>query len=76
MSCRTQRHEVNLIMMRLLSVFMSRTKAGTKPSGESSSFISSSTAAAMLQNTGLDFCLRILQHLLDQWRKMSPDEVS
>lgn len=34
MSCRSAKHEVHLIMMRLLSVFMSRTKAGTKPSGE------------------------------------------
>ena len=33
-SCRTSRHEVQLIVMRLLSVFMSRTKAGTKPSSE------------------------------------------
>jgi E3 ubiquitin-protein ligase UBR4 len=34
MSERSARHEVQLIIMRLLSVFMSRTKAGTKPSSE------------------------------------------
>ena len=112
MSCRSQQHEVQLIMMRLISVFMSRTKAGTKPSGEvsrsifsvyqmerrvqsgsaeteclwlnrvsffyfqSSSFISSSTANAMLQAGGLDFCLIILQNLLDHWKKVLPEEVS
>jgi len=34
LSCRTLTHEVQLIIMRLLSVFMSRTKAGTKSSAE------------------------------------------
>ena len=31
-STRSARHEVQLIIMRLLSVLMSRTKTGTKPS--------------------------------------------
>ena len=43
MSCRSQHHEVQLIMMRLISVFMSRTKAGTKPSGEVSAILSDNT---------------------------------
>ena len=34
MACRTLNHEVQLVIMRLLSVLMSRTKAGTKPSPE------------------------------------------
>ncbi len=32
--CRTLNHEVQLVIMRLLSVLMSRTKAGTKSSSE------------------------------------------
>ena len=42
---------------------------------QSSSFISSSTANAMLQAGGLDFCLIILQNLLDHWKKVSPEDV-
>lgn len=34
MHCRTLNYEVQLVIMRLLSVLMSRTKAGTKPSAE------------------------------------------
>lgn len=34
LSCRTLNHEMRLIVMRLLSVLMSRTKAGTKPAAE------------------------------------------
>ena len=33
-SARTPHHEVQLIVMRLLSVFMSRTKSGTKAASE------------------------------------------
>jgi E3 ubiquitin-protein ligase UBR4 len=42
LSCRTLNHEMRLIVMRLLSVLMSRSKAGTKPTAEvlnSSSFL-------------------------------------
>ena len=34
MACRSLNHEVQLVVMRLLSVLMSRSKAGTKPAPE------------------------------------------
>lgn len=34
MSCRSYMHEMQLVVMRLFSVLMSRTKTGSKPSSE------------------------------------------
>ncbi|CAH1787172.1 unnamed protein product, partial [Owenia fusiformis] len=71
-SCRTHRHEFQLIVMRLLSVLMSRIKAGPKP--EWSSFISSSTGAALLSCDAIDFCLRVLKSLLEYWKQLPAEE--
>ena len=37
-ACRTKEFEVKLVYLRLLSVLLSRTKAGTKPSNEVKSY--------------------------------------
>ena len=34
-----------------------------------------STAAALLQCNGLDYCLSLLKGLLEHWKNASPDEV-
>ncbi|ELU10961.1 hypothetical protein CAPTEDRAFT_154354 [Capitella teleta] len=76
LSCRTLNHEMRLIVMRLLSVLMSRTKAGTKPAAESSSFLSVCTGSALLQVGALDYCLNVLKALLDFWKQAPSEEGS
>ncbi|XP_069096233.1 E3 ubiquitin-protein ligase UBR4 isoform X5 [Pleurodeles waltl] len=72
---RTALNEVHLVVMRLLSVFMSRTKSGSKSSTcESSSLISSATAAALLNSGAVDYCLHVLKSLLDYWKGQQGDE--
>ncbi|XP_069467171.1 E3 ubiquitin-protein ligase UBR4 isoform X2 [Ambystoma mexicanum] len=72
---RTALNEVHLVVMRLLSVFMSRTKSGSKSSiCESSSLISSSTASALLNSGAVDYCLHVLKSLLDYWKSQQGDE--
>ncbi|KAL3872340.1 hypothetical protein ACJMK2_040271 [Sinanodonta woodiana] len=73
-ACRSKRYEVMLVYLRLVSVLLSRTKAGTKPSNKSSSFISNSTARALLSNDAIDYCLKILQKLLTYWKNYNPAE--
>ncbi|XP_069598111.1 E3 ubiquitin-protein ligase UBR4 isoform X6 [Ranitomeya imitator] len=72
---RTHLNEVHLVVMRLLSVFMSRTKSGSKSSiCESSSLISSATATALLSSGAVDYCLHVLKSLLDYWKSQQSDE--
>ncbi|KAM9298998.1 E3 ubiquitin-protein ligase UBR4 [Gastrophryne carolinensis] len=72
---RTPLNEVHLVIMRLLSVFMSRTKSGSKSSiCESSSLISSATATALLSSGAVDYCLHVLKSLLDYWKSQQSDE--
>ncbi|XP_055254807.1 E3 ubiquitin-protein ligase UBR4 [Moschus berezovskii] len=72
---RSALNEVHLVLMRLLSVFMSRTKSGSKSSTcESSSLISSATAAALLSSGAVDYCLHVLKSLLEHWKSQQSDE--
>ncbi|KAJ8780846.1 hypothetical protein J1605_000889 [Eschrichtius robustus] len=72
---RSALNEVHLVVMRLLSVFMSRTKSGSKSSiCESSSLISSATAAALLSSGAVDYCLHVLKSLLEYWKSQQNDE--
>ncbi|KAF7239331.1 E3 ubiquitin-protein ligase UBR4 [Varanus komodoensis] len=89
---RTALNEVHLVIMRLLSVFMSRTKSGSKSSicefglpshsgsqramaqPESSSLISSATAAALLSSGAVDYCLYVLKSLLEYWKNQQNEE--
>ncbi|XP_059232403.1 E3 ubiquitin-protein ligase UBR4 isoform X2 [Mustela nigripes] len=72
---RSALNEVHLVVMRLLSVFMSRTKSGSKSSiCESSSLISSATAAALLSSGAVDYCLHVLKSLLEYWKSQQNDD--
>ncbi|KAG1664196.1 E3 ubiquitin-protein ligase UBR4 [Nymphon striatum] len=64
-------HEVQLVIMRLLSVMMSKSKAGTLKTSANdncSSFISNSTANALLNSGVISFCLTALKALLKHWK--------
>ncbi|XP_028980055.2 E3 ubiquitin-protein ligase UBR4 isoform X4 [Esox lucius] len=67
-------NEVHLVIMRLLSVFMSRTKSGSKSSSESSSLISNATATALLSLGAVDYCLHVLKSLLEFWKSQQGEE--
>ncbi|KAG7276340.1 hypothetical protein CRUP_032395 [Coryphaenoides rupestris] len=67
-------NEVHLVIMRLLSVFMSRTKSGSKSSSESSSLISNATATALLSLGSIDYCLHVLKSLLEFWKSQQGEE--
>ncbi|XP_055747277.1 E3 ubiquitin-protein ligase UBR4 [Salvelinus fontinalis] len=69
-------NEVHLVIMRLLSVFMSRTKSGSKSSSESSSLISNATATALLSQGAIDYCLHVLKSLLEFWKSQQEEEES
>ncbi|XP_064423992.1 E3 ubiquitin-protein ligase UBR4 [Latimeria chalumnae] len=66
-------NEVHLVIMRLLSVFMSRTRSGSK-SSESSSLISNATATALLSSGAIDYCLHVLKSLLEYWKTQQSEE--
>uniref|UniRef100_A0A673LQI7 E3 ubiquitin-protein ligase UBR4-like n=1 Tax=Sinocyclocheilus rhinocerous TaxID=307959 RepID=A0A673LQI7_9TELE len=71
---RSSINEVHLVIMRLLSVFMSRTKSGSKSSSESSSLISNTTATALLSMGAIDYCLHVLKSLLEFWKTQQGEE--
>uniref|UniRef100_A0A3B4FTU0 Ubiquitin protein ligase E3 component n-recognin 4 n=1 Tax=Pundamilia nyererei TaxID=303518 RepID=A0A3B4FTU0_9CICH len=71
---RSSINEVHLVIMRLLSVFMSRTKSGSKSSSESSSLISNATATALLSLGSIDYCLQVLKSLLEFWKSQQGEE--
>ncbi|XP_054157835.1 E3 ubiquitin-protein ligase UBR4-like [Oppia nitens] len=83
---RNPTNEVKLIIMRLLSILMSRVRTGSSsskmPSSSmdlletSSAFCSSVTATTLMQSNILDFCLQILIHLLSYWKTYSNEESS
>ncbi|XP_054720473.1 E3 ubiquitin-protein ligase UBR4-like [Uloborus diversus] len=74
---RTPSREVNLIVMRLLSIMMSRVKGTPKSSlGESSTFCSSATAMALVSSNAIDYCLQVLKVLLDYWKGMQTEDKS
>uniref|UniRef100_A0A8C2Q0J9 E3 ubiquitin-protein ligase UBR4-like domain-containing protein n=1 Tax=Cyprinus carpio TaxID=7962 RepID=A0A8C2Q0J9_CYPCA len=71
---RSSVNEVHLVIMRLLSVFMSRTKSGSKSSSESSSLISNATATALLSMGAIEYCLHVLKSLLEFWKTQQGEE--
>ncbi|BFZ02848.1 hypothetical protein BsWGS_05885 [Bradybaena similaris] len=72
-ACRSDHNEVKLILLRLVSVLLSRSRSGSKYSSESS-FISSKTASALLQSGTIPYCLQVLRNLLPYWRDYNADE--
>ncbi|CAL1532573.1 unnamed protein product [Lymnaea stagnalis] len=72
-SCRSDHFEVKLILLRLVSVLLSRSRSGTKYSSESS-FVSNKTACALLQSGAIPYCLQVLTNLLPYWRTYTTEE--
>ncbi|XP_069695727.1 E3 ubiquitin-protein ligase UBR4 isoform X2 [Periplaneta americana] len=71
---RNKEREVHLVIMRLLSVLMSRSKSNTKTTGDNSSFVSQTTAAMLLQAGVIDYCLTLLKALLQYWKSSTMEE--
>uniref|UniRef100_A0A0K8SV35 E3 ubiquitin-protein ligase UBR4 n=4 Tax=Lygus hesperus TaxID=30085 RepID=A0A0K8SV35_LYGHE len=69
---RTAHREVQIVIMRLLSVLMSRPKSTSKV--VNSSFVSQ-TAANVLRSSGMiDYCLLLLKQLIPYWKKTGTEE--
>ncbi|KAK7862494.1 hypothetical protein R5R35_005919 [Gryllus longicercus] len=71
---RTKEREVHLVIMRLLSVLMSRSKSNSKTANDNSTFVSQTTAAVLMQAGAVDYCLTLLKSLLTYWKSLSIDE--
>lgn len=69
---RNLHREVSLVIMRLLSVLMSRPKSSSK-SGNAS-FVSQTTANMLLQSGMIDYCLILLKELIPYWKNSSQEE--
>ncbi|XP_046403829.1 E3 ubiquitin-protein ligase UBR4 isoform X2 [Ischnura elegans] len=73
---RTPQREVQLIIIRLLNVLMSRTKSSYKGSvnGDNSGFVAGITASTLIQAGVVDHCLHWLKALLQHWKNSSVEE--
>ncbi|XP_051158982.1 E3 ubiquitin-protein ligase UBR4 isoform X2 [Leptopilina boulardi] len=71
---RSNKREVHLVIMRLLSVLMSRSKGSTKNQVDNPNFVSQTTAAILSNNGVIDYCLNLLKALLDYWKNTSNEE--
>ncbi|XP_065346150.1 E3 ubiquitin-protein ligase UBR4 [Cloeon dipterum] len=60
--------EVHLVMMRFLSVLMSRAKTASKAATASDAFVSQTTATSLVDSRAIDYCLSLLQGLLVYWK--------
>ncbi|KAK6636982.1 hypothetical protein RUM43_010649 [Polyplax serrata] len=73
---RTTKREVHLVVMRLLSVLMSRSKTNSKSGSENSNFVSQTTATVLLQAGVIKYCLKILQELLKYWKISNSEDTN
>uniref|UniRef100_A0A2C9K8S7 UBR-type domain-containing protein n=1 Tax=Biomphalaria glabrata TaxID=6526 RepID=A0A2C9K8S7_BIOGL len=73
-SNRSDHFEVKLILLRLISVLLSRSRSGSKYSSESS-FVSYKTANALLQSGTINYCLQVLINLLPYWKDFNLEDV-
>ncbi|KYN27374.1 E3 ubiquitin-protein ligase UBR4 [Trachymyrmex cornetzi] len=71
---RSNKREVHLVIMRLLSVLMSRSKYAAKTSSDNPNFVSQTTAAILSKAGIIDYCLTLLQALLDYWKTTNTEE--
>ncbi|KYM95161.1 E3 ubiquitin-protein ligase UBR4 [Cyphomyrmex costatus] len=67
---RSNKREVHLVIMRLLSVLMSRSKYAAKTPSDNPNFVSQTTAAILSKAGIIDYCLTLLQALLDYWKTL------
>ncbi|KAF4529110.1 hypothetical protein B566_EDAN013679 [Ephemera danica] len=73
---RTPQLEVHLVMMRFLSVLMSRAKSTSKNSNESDHFVSQTTASTLMDNSVVQYCLGLLKGLLLYWKNQNTNQES
>ncbi|XP_025161061.1 protein purity of essence isoform X3 [Harpegnathos saltator] len=71
---RSNKREVHLVIMRVLSVLMSRSKYTTKTPSDNPNFVSQTTAAILSKAGIIDYCLTLLQALLDYWKTTTTEE--
>lgn len=79
---RDKQKEVQLILMRLLSVLMSRCKSSSSTNSSKSTsqdntvFISKTTATVLHKAEIIAFCSKLLQSLLEYWKNTEKEESS
>ncbi|CAD6222096.1 GSCOCG00011717001-RA-CDS, partial [Cotesia congregata] len=71
---RSRKREVHLIIMRLLSVLMSRSKCNNKSLVENSNFIPQLTAKILNKAGVINYCLILLKALLEYWKTTSTED--
>ncbi|XP_012287187.1 E3 ubiquitin-protein ligase UBR4 isoform X2 [Orussus abietinus] len=71
---RSNKREVHLVIMRLLSVLMSRSKYNAKVQPDNPNFVSQTTAAILSKAGIVDYCLTLLKALLDYWKTTSTED--
>ena len=77
MSTRTLFREFQLVILRLLSVLMSRTRASSTPSqstSESINFVSKTTAASLAQSGLVSHHLKMLKSIVTYWQSLPQDD--
>ncbi|CAG9835872.1 unnamed protein product [Diabrotica balteata] len=79
---RTTQREVQLILLRLLSVLMQRCKTSSTstssktPIPDSTTFVSRTTATALHKADIINYCNKLLQALLSYWRNSTSEDDS
>ncbi|KAK0172054.1 hypothetical protein PV328_005423 [Microctonus aethiopoides] len=73
---RNNKREVHLVIMRLLSVLMSRSKYNIKTQSENANFVSQMTASILSKAGVIDYCLTLLKALLEYWKKTTVEDSS
>ncbi|XP_008551349.1 E3 ubiquitin-protein ligase UBR4 isoform X1 [Microplitis demolitor] len=71
---RSKKREVHLIIMRLLSVLMSRSKCASKSQTENSNFVPQITAKILNKAGVISYCLTLLRALLEYWKTTSTED--
>nr|XP_012152236.1 PREDICTED: protein purity of essence isoform X3 [Megachile rotundata] len=71
---RSNKREVHLVIMRLLSVLMSRSKYTVKTQNENSNFVSQMAAEILSKAGVIDYCLTLSKALLEYWKTTSTEE--
>ncbi|XP_014258727.1 E3 ubiquitin-protein ligase UBR4 isoform X2 [Cimex lectularius] len=66
--------EVQIVVMRLLSVLMSRPKSASKTGN--TNFVSQTSANILLQSGVIDYCLLLLKELLPYWKNNTQEEAN
>lgn len=70
---RAPRRELHLVIMRLLSVLMVRSKTSSSKQSSSSTdhsaFVAHTVATSLLQAGVIDYCLALLKALLTYWKR-------